>query len=81
LRPGRAAGRLRIEDVNLGRVGRRRASQSLEWRLAIGPIVIGHSRHGRLHEIIRGSIVQKLLRLAGNADVHVVAVCDKTAAR
>ena len=39
----------------------------------VGSIVIGHSRHGRLHELLRGSIVQKLLRLAGDVDVHVVA--------
>jgi two-component system sensor histidine kinase KdpD len=39
----------------------------------VGAIVIGHSRHGRLHELLRGSIVQNLLRLAGDVDVHVVA--------
>jgi two-component system sensor histidine kinase KdpD len=39
----------------------------------VGSIIIGHSRHGRLHELIRGSIVQNLLRSAGDVDVHVVA--------
>jgi two-component system sensor histidine kinase KdpD len=39
----------------------------------VGSIVIGHSRHGRLHELLRGSIVQKLLRVSGDVDVHVVA--------
>jgi two-component system sensor histidine kinase KdpD len=39
----------------------------------VGSIIIGHSRHGRLHELLRGSIVQNLLRLAGDVDVHVVA--------
>jgi two-component system, OmpR family, sensor histidine kinase KdpD len=39
----------------------------------VGSIIIGHSRHGRLHELFRGSIVQNLLRLAGDVDVHVVA--------
>ncbi len=39
----------------------------------VGSIVIGHSRHGRVHELLRGSIVQKLLRLSGDVDVHVVA--------
>jgi len=39
----------------------------------VGSIIIGHSRHGRLHELVRGSIVQNLLRLAGDVDVHVVA--------
>jgi len=43
----------------------------------VGSIIIGHSRHGRLHEILRGSIVQNLLRLAGDVDVHVVAERDK----
>ena len=45
----------------------------------VGSIIIGHSRHGRLHELIRGSIVQKLLRLAGDVDVHVVADREKQA--
>ena len=44
----------------------------------VGSIVIGHSRHGRVHELIRGSIVQKLLRLAGDVDMHVVAERHRT---
>ena len=40
-------------------------------------MVIGHSRHGRLLELLRGSIVQNLLRQAGDVDVHVVADRDK----
>jgi two-component system sensor histidine kinase KdpD len=43
----------------------------------VGSIIIGHSRHGRLHELLRGSIVQNLLRLASDVDVHVVAERDK----
>jgi len=43
----------------------------------VGAIVIGHSRHGRVHELLRGSIVQNLLRVAGDVDVHVVADRDK----
>jgi len=39
----------------------------------VGSIVIGHSSHGRLHEVLRGSIVWKLLRQSRGADVHVVA--------
>src|ERR1700730_9373387 len=39
----------------------------------VGSIVIGHSRHGRLHELLRASIVKSLLRMAGEIDVHVVA--------
>jgi two-component system sensor histidine kinase KdpD len=45
----------------------------------VGAIVIGHSRHGRLHELLRGSVVQNLLRLAGDVDVHIVADPDKRA--
>ncbi|MBV9131769.1 MAG: universal stress protein, partial [Chloroflexi bacterium] len=45
----------------------------------VGSIIIGHSRHGRIHELLRGSIVQNLLRLAGDVDVHVVAERDKSA--
>jgi two-component system, OmpR family, sensor histidine kinase KdpD len=44
----------------------------------VGSIIIGHSRHGRLHELLHGSIVQKLLRLAGDVDVHVVADRETT---
>jgi two-component system sensor histidine kinase KdpD len=43
----------------------------------VGSIVIGHSRHGRVHEVLRGSIVQNLLRQAGDVDVHVVADPDQ----
>jgi two-component system sensor histidine kinase KdpD len=43
----------------------------------VGSIIIGHSRHGRLHEVLRGSIVQRLLRMAGDVDVHVVADRDQ----
>ena len=43
----------------------------------VGSIVIGHSRHDRLHELLRRSIVHNLLRVAGDVDVHVVADRDK----
>jgi two-component system sensor histidine kinase KdpD len=36
-------------------------------------IIIGQSRHSRLHELLRGSTVHKLLRQAGDIDIHVVA--------
>jgi two-component system sensor histidine kinase KdpD len=39
----------------------------------VGSIIIGHARHGRIHELLLGSVVQNLLRLAGDVDVHVVA--------
>jgi two-component system sensor histidine kinase KdpD len=38
----------------------------------VGSIVLGHSRHGRVYEVLRGSTVHRLLRLARGADVHVV---------
>ena len=39
----------------------------------VGQIIIGYSRHGRLHELLRRSVVQKLLRLVRDTDVHLVA--------
>jgi two-component system sensor histidine kinase KdpD len=39
----------------------------------VDSIVIGHSRHSRLHELLHGSIVHSLLRLSADVDVHVVA--------
>ena len=36
-------------------------------------IVIGHSSHGGLHELLHGSVVNKLLKVARDVDVHVVA--------
>jgi two-component system sensor histidine kinase KdpD len=42
----------------------------------VGSIIVGHSRHGRLHELLRGSVVQSLLRMAGDVDVHIVAARD-----
>ena len=47
----------------------------------VDSIVIGHSSHSRLHELLRGSVVLKLLRLAGDVDVHLVADRDRDAAR
>jgi two-component system, OmpR family, sensor histidine kinase KdpD len=47
----------------------------------VGSIIIGHSRHGRVHELLRGSIAQKLLRLASDVDVHVVADRERAGAR
>jgi hypothetical protein len=38
--------------------------------------VIGHSRHHRLHELLLGSTMHRLLRLARDADVQVVADRD-----
>jgi two-component system sensor histidine kinase KdpD len=43
----------------------------------VGSIIIGHSRHGRLHELLHRSVVQKLLRLVRDTDVHLVADKDE----
>jgi two-component system sensor histidine kinase KdpD len=53
-----------------------RALMQVAHEKNVGSIIIGHSRHGRLHEMVRGSVVQNLLRLAGDVDVHVVADRD-----
>lgn len=42
----------------------------------VGSIVIGHSHHGRIHELLHGSVVLRLLRLARGVDVNVVAPSD-----
>lgn len=39
----------------------------------VANLFIGHPRHGRLHELLRGTIVSNVLRLAPDIDVHVVA--------
>jgi two-component system sensor histidine kinase KdpD len=39
----------------------------------VGSIVIGHSRQGRFRELLRRSVVSRVLRLARDVDVHVVA--------
>ncbi|HLZ31572.1 MAG TPA: universal stress protein [Chloroflexota bacterium] len=62
--------RIRSNDVA-------RALMQVAHEKNVGAIVIGHSRHGRLHELLRRSIVQNLLRLAADVDVHVVADRDK----
>jgi two-component system sensor histidine kinase KdpD len=61
--------RLRANDVA-------RALIQVAHEKNVGSIIIGHSRQGRLHEMVRGSVVQNLLRLAGDVDVHVVADRD-----
>lgn len=39
----------------------------------VANLFIGHPRHGRLYELFRGTTVSRLLRLAPDIDVHVVA--------
>ena len=39
----------------------------------VGSVIIGHSRHARLHEMLRRPVVQSVLRLAADVDVRVVA--------
>jgi two-component system, OmpR family, sensor histidine kinase KdpD len=36
-------------------------------------IVLGHSRHGRVRELLRGSVADEVLRLAPDIDVHIIA--------
>jgi two-component system sensor histidine kinase KdpD len=59
---------VRVQDADVAR-----ALMKVAHEKNVGSVVIGHSRHGRLHEVLRGSIVQNLLRQAGDVDVHVVA--------
>ena len=39
----------------------------------VANLFVGHSRHGRLYELVKGTTPSKLLRLAPDVDVHVVA--------
>ena len=39
----------------------------------VANLFIGHSRHGRFYELLRGTTVSNLLRLAPDIDIHVVA--------
>jgi two-component system, OmpR family, sensor histidine kinase KdpD len=36
-------------------------------------VVVGHSHHSRLEEFFRGSVVNRLLRLLPDVDIHVIA--------
>jgi two-component system sensor histidine kinase KdpD len=62
------AGPIRVQGSDVAR-----ALMQVAHDKNVGSIIIGHSRHGRMHELLRGSIIQNLLRLAGDVDVHVVA--------
>jgi two-component system sensor histidine kinase KdpD len=67
---------LGAEPVRVPEADVARALMQVAHDKNVGSIIIGHSRHGRLYEFLHGSIVQKLLRLAGDVDVHVVADRD-----
>lgn len=43
----------------------------------VANLFIGHSRHGRFYELLRGTIASNLLRLAPDIDIHVVATNRK----
>ncbi|MBX6754161.1 MAG: universal stress protein [Thermorudis peleae] len=45
----------------------------------VDSIIIGHSRHGWLHRLLHGSTVEKLLRLAHDIDILVVAPREPSA--
>jgi two-component system sensor histidine kinase KdpD len=47
----------------------------------ITQIVIGHSRRGRMEELMKGSIVAKVIRLASNLDVDVHVIARRDAER
>jgi two-component system, OmpR family, sensor histidine kinase KdpD len=52
------------------------ALMQVAHRKHVGSIIIVHSRHGVLHEVLRRSVVQNWLRPAPDVDVHVVADRD-----
>lgn len=58
--------RVRADDVAAALVG-------VAHERNVGIIVVGRPRHGWLPRLVRGSIVDKLLSLARDVDVHVVA--------
>jgi len=43
----------------------------------VGSMVVGPSRHGRLHQLLRGSTVHALLRMARDVDLHVGAAAHQ----
>jgi len=80
-----AAANLRFAEDLGARVVRRRG-QDVAATLAqvardenAGSIVIGRSSHGRWHEFLHGSVVNKLLRRTRDIDVHVIG--DNAASR
>jgi two-component system sensor histidine kinase KdpD len=44
----------------------------------VANLVVGHSRHGGLRELLGPSVASKLLRLAEDVDIHVVALRDRS---
>jgi two-component system sensor histidine kinase KdpD len=44
----------------------------------VADLVVGHSRHGRLHELLGTSVANSLVRLTEDVDIHVVAVREKS---
>lgn len=59
---------VRVQDSDVAKALARVAREK-----NVGSIVIGHSRKSRLRELLQGSIVTTLLRLAPDVYVHVVA--------
>ncbi len=39
----------------------------------VDSLVLGHSRHGWLHRLLHGSVTERLLRIARDIDLHIVA--------
>jgi len=44
----------------------------------VANLVVGHSRHGGLRELLGPSVASKLLRLVEDVDIHVVALRDRS---
>ena len=60
------------DDVAAGLVGFARAEKATQ-------LVLGATRHGRLQELVRGSIAGRVLRQAEGIDVHVISAHEDEA--
>ncbi len=65
-----------FEEFSLTRTDAAEEIVSYATDMKITKIVIGHSKRGRLEEIINGSVINKILRKTQNIDIFVVA--DRT---
>jgi two-component system sensor histidine kinase KdpD len=64
---------LRVEDSDVAHALLRVAREQ-----NVCDLVVGHPSHGRLHEFLGASVAHRLLRLAGDVDIHVVAVRERS---
>jgi two-component system, OmpR family, sensor histidine kinase KdpD len=63
---------LRVQDADVAR-GLVRVAREQN----VANLVVGHSRHGGLRDLLGMSVAQKLLRLAEDIDIHVVATRER----